>query len=77
MEDLSRYWSTEYHHNYSWQFVASLYWKRYPNPHSKHVYSEDTIDVKVSSMLLHNVRGRIFILCSKGDEMAHLHALRF
>ena len=51
MEDLSRYWSTEYHHNYPWQFVASLYWKRYPNPNSKHVYSEDTIDVKVSSML--------------------------
>ena len=43
----SRYWSTEYYHQYPWSTVASAYWKRYPNPHSNHVYSEDMIDVKM------------------------------
>jgi len=47
IDDLSRYWSTEYHHKYPWHIVASAYWKRYPNPHSKHVFSEDMIDIQV------------------------------
>ncbi|XP_067003455.1 protein preli-like [Anabrus simplex] len=28
---------------FSWDQVASGYWKRYPNPHSSHVLSEDTV----------------------------------
>lgn len=47
MENSNRYWSTEYHHSYPWHTIASAYWKRYPNPHSKHVYSEDMIDIKI------------------------------
>ena len=47
IDDLSRYWSTEYDHKYPWHIVASAYWKRYPNPHSKHVFSEDMIDIQV------------------------------
>lgn len=29
--------------NFSWDQVATAFWSRYPNPHSTHVLSEDTI----------------------------------
>ncbi|CAG9766844.1 unnamed protein product [Ceutorhynchus assimilis] len=35
--------------NYSWEQVAQGFWRRYPNPHSKHVLSEDTISREVKS----------------------------
>ena len=48
MEQSNRYWSTTFHHKYPWQTIACAYWKKYPNPESNHVYSEDMIDVQVS-----------------------------
>ncbi|XP_066149729.1 protein preli-like [Euwallacea fornicatus] len=35
--------------NYSWEQVVQGFWKRYPNPNSKHVISEDTILREVRS----------------------------
>ncbi|XP_050294143.1 protein preli-like [Anthonomus grandis grandis] len=35
--------------NYSWEQVAQGFWKRYPNPNSTHVLSEDTITREVRS----------------------------
>ncbi|KAF7272493.1 preli-like [Rhynchophorus ferrugineus] len=35
--------------NYSWEQVAQAFWKRYPNPNSKHVLSEDTISRELRS----------------------------
>jgi len=49
MEQSNRYWSTTYHHKYPWQIIACAYWKRYPNPNSQHVFSEDMIDVQIDS----------------------------
>nr|CAI5859721.1 unnamed protein product [Callosobruchus analis] len=35
--------------NYTWDQVAQAFWRRYPNPNSKHVLSEDTIERGVES----------------------------
>lgn len=35
--------------NYTWEQVAQGFWKRYPNPDSKHVLSEDTISREIKS----------------------------
>ncbi|ENN72685.1 protein preli-like isoform X1 [Dendroctonus ponderosae] len=35
--------------NYSWEQVAQGFWKRYPNPNSKHVLSEDTVSRELKS----------------------------
>lgn len=34
--------------NYTWQQIATAFWKRYPNKHSKHVLSEDIIDQRIT-----------------------------
>ncbi|CAH8856338.1 unnamed protein product [Trichobilharzia szidati] len=34
------------HLSFPWEFVASLFWKRYPNPYAKHVLSEDVLERK-------------------------------
>lgn len=39
--------------NYNWDQVAQGFWRRYPNPNSKHVLTEDTIQREVKS-------GRLF-----------------
>ncbi|XP_035673812.1 PRELI domain-containing protein 1, mitochondrial-like isoform X2 [Branchiostoma floridae] len=39
-----------------WDQVASAVWQRYPNPHSKHVLSEDVISRKVEDNKLHSFR---------------------
>ena len=41
------FWTTTQEHDYDWHTVASLYWKRYPNPNSKHVLSEDILSQQV------------------------------
>ena len=41
-----KYWSTLHEHPHSWSQVVSLYWRRYPNPSSGHVFSEDFVEVK-------------------------------
>ncbi|KAJ8945700.1 hypothetical protein NQ318_012419 [Aromia moschata] len=35
--------------NYNWDQVAQGFWKRYPNPNSKHVLTEDTVHREVKS----------------------------
>ena len=32
---------------YSWQQIATAFWNRYPNKHSRHVLSEDILDRKI------------------------------
>lgn len=32
---------------FNWQQVVTAFWKRYPNPYSKHVLTEDVIDRKI------------------------------
>ncbi|KAJ8920516.1 hypothetical protein NQ315_005385 [Exocentrus adspersus] len=39
--------------NYNWDQVAQGFWRRYPNPNSKHVLTEDTVQREVKS-------GRLF-----------------
>ena len=41
---------------YNWQQVAQAFWKRYPNPHSSHVLSEDTIFREVKDNKLYTKR---------------------
>ncbi|CAD5118131.1 unnamed protein product [Dimorphilus gyrociliatus] len=33
--------------SFSWQQVVTAFWRRYPNPYSKHVLTEDVVDRKV------------------------------
>ncbi|CAH1103924.1 unnamed protein product [Psylliodes chrysocephalus] len=42
--------------NYTWDQVASGFWKRYPNPNSKHVLSEDTVEREIRSGKLFSKR---------------------
>jgi len=42
-----KYWSTVHYHPYDWNQVVGTYWKRYPNPNSQHVFSEDIISSKI------------------------------
>ncbi|KAJ3650305.1 hypothetical protein Zmor_022001 [Zophobas morio] len=42
--------------NYTWDQVAQGFWKRYPNPNSKHVLSEDTVCRNVRSGRLFSTR---------------------
>ena len=44
---MARYWTTTHRHDYPWETVASAYWRRYPNPHSKHVFSEDFLEFRL------------------------------
>ena len=40
---MAKYWSTIHFHSYDWDKVTTCYWKRYPNPNSQHVFSEDVL----------------------------------
>ena len=42
-----RYWETEHSISLPWHSVAQGYWWRYPNPHSQHVFSVDTLDTRL------------------------------
>ncbi|KAK7793496.1 hypothetical protein R5R35_010164 [Gryllus longicercus] len=46
--------STVFH--FSWEQVAQGFWKRYPNPHSNHVLSEDTVIREVRENKLYTKR---------------------
>ncbi|KAJ8984712.1 hypothetical protein NQ317_004973 [Molorchus minor] len=35
--------------NYNWDQVAQAFWKRYPNPNSKHVLTEDVVQREIKS----------------------------
>lgn len=41
---------------FSWEQVAQGFWHRYPNPHSTHVLSEDTISREVKNNKLYSTR---------------------
>lgn len=40
---MGKYFETSAIFNYSWEQLAKAFWKRYPNPNSSHVLTEDTI----------------------------------
>ena len=46
---MAKYWSTIHQHNFDWETIASKYWKKYPNPHSSHVFSEDILSAEVNA----------------------------
>jgi len=51
-----RYWGTEQSLGHSWEATARGYWWRYPNVHSNHVFSVDTLEVKQEGDLLYTRR---------------------
>ena len=44
---IMKYWETEHSIPLAWHEVACGYWWRYPNPHSQHVFSVDTLDTRL------------------------------
>lgn len=42
--------------NHPWQQVVQSFWQRYPNPYSKHVLTEDTVERELKSGKLRSVR---------------------
>ena len=48
-----RYWETEQRIPLPWHEVAAAYWSRYPNPHSQHVFSVDTLDTRLEGDTLY------------------------
>ncbi|XP_017781070.1 PREDICTED: protein preli-like [Nicrophorus vespilloides] len=44
---MPRYFESTTVFNFSWEQVAQAFWRRYPNPNSKHVLTEDTISREV------------------------------
>lgn len=53
---MARYYETSSTFNFSWDQVACGYWKRYPNPQSTHVLSEDTWSRQVKDGCLYTKR---------------------
>ncbi|CAG9818247.1 unnamed protein product [Phaedon cochleariae] len=46
---MPKYFSDTIIFNYNWDQVAQGFWKKYPNPNSKHVLTEDTYEREVRS----------------------------
>ena len=42
-----KYWETDHVIPLAWPELARGYWWRYPNPHSQHVFSVDTLDYRL------------------------------
>lgn len=53
---MARYFENTSTFNFSWDQVARGYWKRYPNPQSNHVLSEDTWSREIKDGCLHTKR---------------------
>ncbi|XP_075982516.1 preli-like [Anticarsia gemmatalis] len=53
---MARYFENTSTFNFSWDQVARGYWKRYPNPQSTHVLSEDTWSREVKDGCLYTKR---------------------
>lgn len=53
---MARYYENTTTFNFSWDQVARGYWKRYPNPQSTHVLSEDTWSRQVKNGCLYTKR---------------------
>lgn len=50
------FWQTNHSHNFSWHETAAGYWFRYPNQHSKHVFSVDTLETRIEGGKLYTRR---------------------
>jgi hypothetical protein len=59
-----KYYSSLSSLKFSWDQVASAFWNRYPNPHSSHVLTEDTVKRNVEGKKLYSTR-----LISKTNKM--------
>ncbi len=44
---MAKYWNVIHFHSYKWEDVVKTYWKRYPNPNSQHVFSEDILSTAI------------------------------
>lgn len=53
---MARYFENSTIFNYTWDQIACGYWRRYPNPQSSHVLSEDTISREVKNGCLYTKR---------------------
>jgi len=53
---MAKYYETTTTFNYSWEQVAQGFWNRYPNPHSSHVLTEDTVSREIRNGKLHSKR---------------------
>jgi len=42
-----QFWETFHSHAFPWTSVAAGYWSRYPNQHSSHVFSVDTLETRI------------------------------
>eukprot|EP00088_Acartia_fossae_P071742 TRINITY_DN992_c2_g1_i3.p1 TRINITY_DN992_c2_g1~~TRINITY_DN992_c2_g1_i3.p1 ORF type:complete len:248 (-),score=41.43 TRINITY_DN992_c2_g1_i3:186-929(-) len=51
-----RFWETNHVHRFPWNQVAAGYWFRYPNQHSSHVFSVDTLETKITDGKLYTRR---------------------
>lgn len=51
-----RYFEQSSVFHYTWEQVAQGFWRRYPNPHSNHVLSEDTVFREVRDQKLYTKR---------------------
>ncbi len=43
---MAKFWETFHNLDFPWASVASIYWRRYPNPNSDHVFSEDFVECR-------------------------------
>jgi len=41
---MGKYFENSSTFSYTWEQLITAFWRRYPNPHSSHVLSEDTLD---------------------------------
>lgn len=50
------FWQTNHSHKFPWHETAAGYWFRYPNQHSKHVFSVDTLETRIEDGKLYTRR---------------------
>ncbi len=53
---MGKFYETSSLFNYSWDQLAKAFWRRYPNPHSGHVLSEDTLCREIRGNELYSKR---------------------
>lgn len=53
---MAKYYETSTIFNFNWEQVAQGFWQRYPNPHSQHVLTEDTLERTVRDGKLYTKR---------------------
>lgn len=53
---MAKYYETTTVFNFNWDQVAQGYWHRYPNPHSTHVLTEDTLERTIKDGKLYSKR---------------------